>query len=184
MLLIAAFSVVVIVGFPYLAFLPFVAEDIFDVGSSGYGVMSAVSAAAAVVATFWLAGRVHRGSVWRLQAMCGIAFGVGLVLLAVAPDYALALVVLFFLGGATSGFQATNSSLVLTETALEYHGRMQSLLMTGFAVSAVIALPLGILADAVGLRETLAGMGVVCLVSMLAYVVARRRYVARENLPF
>ena len=85
MLLIAAFSVVVIVGFPYLAFLPFVVEDIFDVGSSGYGVMSAVSAAAAVVATFWLAGRVHRGSVWRLQAMCGIAFGVGLVLLAVAP---------------------------------------------------------------------------------------------------
>ena len=61
---------------------------------------------------------------------------------------------------------------------------MQSLLMTGFTVSAVIALPLGILADAVGLRETLAGMGVICLVSMLAYVVARRRYVARENLPF
>lgn len=184
LLLIGAFSVVVIVGFPYLAFLPFVAADVFDVGSGGYGVMSAVSAVAAVVATFWLAGRVNRGSVWHLQAMCGIAFSIGLILLGIVPEYVLALIVLFFVGGATSGFQATNSSLVLTETDLEYHGRVQSLLMTAFAISSIVSLPLGILADAVGLRETLVGMGVVCLVAMAAYVVARRRYVARENLPF
>jgi MFS family permease len=184
MMLVGAFTVIVVVGFPYLAFLPFVAADIFDVGSGGYGVMSAVSAAAAVVATFWLAGRVNRGSVWRLQALCGIAFAIGLVLLGVAPQYWIALVVLFFLGGATSGFQATNSSLVLTETDLEYHGRMQSLLMTGFALSSIIALPLGFLADAVGLRETLVGMGAICFVAMLVYVVSRRRYVAREDLPF
>jgi MFS family permease len=184
MLLVAAFSVVIIVGFPYLVFLPFIADDIFDVGSSGFGVMSAVSAAAAVVATFWLAGRVNRGSLWQLQAGCGLAFAVGLILLGIAPSYTVALVVLFFVGGATSGFQATNSSLVLTETDLEYHGRMQSLLMTAFAVSSIVSLPLGILADAVGLRETLIGMGVVCVGAMLVYVVARRRYVARENLPF
>jgi MFS family permease len=184
LLLIMAFSVVVIVGFPYLAFLPFIAQDIFDVGSTGYGVMSTVSAAAAVIATFWLAARVSRGSVWRLQALCGLGFSVGLVLLAVSPTYGIALVVLFFVGAATAGFQAMNSSLVLTETELEYHGRMQSLLMTGFAVSAIVALPLGFVADAIGLRETLAAMGVICVVAMLAYVVARRRYVARENLPF
>ncbi len=184
MLLVAAFSVVIIVGFPYLVFLPFIADDIFDVGSSGFGVMSAVSAAAAVVATFWLAGRVNRGSLWQLQAGCGLGFAVGLVLLGLAPNYAVALLVLFFVGGATSGFQATNSSLVLTETDLEYHGRMQSLLMTAFAISSIVSLPLGLLADAVGLRETLVGMGVVCIAAMLVYVVARRRYVARENLPF
>ncbi len=184
MLLVAAFSVVIIVGFPYLVFLPFIADDIFDVGSSGFGVMSAVSAAAAVVATFWLAGRVNRGSLWQLQAGCGLGFAVGLVLLGLAPNYAVALLVLFFVGGATSGFQATNSSLVLTETDLEYHGRMQSLLMTAFAISSIVSLPLGLLADAMGLRETLVGMGVVCIAAMLVYVVARRRYVARENLPF
>jgi MFS family permease len=184
MLLVGAFSVVIIVGFPYLVFLPFIAADIFDVGSSGFGVMSAVSAAAAVVATFWLAGRVNRGSLWQLQAGCGLAFSVGLVLLGVAPGYVVALVVLFFVGGATSGFQATNSSLVLTETDLEYHGRMQSLLMTAFAISSIVSLPLGLVADAIGLRETLVGMGVVCFAAMALYVLARRRYVARENLPF
>jgi predicted MFS family arabinose efflux permease len=183
-LLIGAFTIVVVVGFPYLAFLPAVATDLLHVGSGGYGVMSTVSAVGAVVASFWIAGRVVRGSVWQLQALCGIGFAAGLMLLALAPNYALALAVLFFVGGATSGFQSTNNALALTETDLEYHGRVQSLLMTGWAASAIIALPLGLVADSVGLRETLFAMGAICLVGMFAYVVARRRYVAREALPF
>jgi MFS family permease len=184
LLLIGAFTIVVVVGFPYLAFLPAVATDLLDVGSGGYGVMSTVSAVGAVVASFWIAGRILHGSIWRLQAWCGIAFAAGLMVLALAPNYALALAILFFVGGATSGFQSTNNALALTETELEYHGRVQSLLMTGWAASAIIALPLGVVADTVGLRETLFAMGAVCLVGMFAYVVARRRYVLREALPF
>ncbi len=184
LMLVVAFTVVVVVGFPYLAFLPAVATDILHVGSGGYGVMSTVSAIGAVVASFWIAGRVARGNIWYLQAFCGIGFAAGLMLLAVAPTYGIALLVLFFVGGFTSGFQSTNNALALTETDLAYHGRVQSLLMTGWAASAIIALPLGVLADAVGLRETLFVMGVICLVGMGAYVVARRRYVAREKLPF
>jgi MFS family permease len=184
MMLIGAFTLVVIVGFPYLAFLPAVATDVLHVGSGGYGVMSTVSAVGAVVASFWIAGRVVHGNVWRLQALCGAGFAVGLMLLAVAPTYAIALVVLFFVGGLTSGFQSTNNALALTETELEYHGRVQSLLMTGWAASAIVALPLGLVADAVGLRETLFVMGAVCFAGMAAYAVARRRYVAREQLPF
>jgi MFS family permease len=149
-----------------------------------FGVMSTVSAIGAVVASFWIAGRVAHGGVWRLQALCGIGFAVGLMLLAVAPTYGTALVVLFLVGGLTSGFQSTNNALALTETELAYHGRVQSLLMTGWAASAVIALPLGLVADAVGLRETLFAMGAICAAGMGAYVVARRRYVAREALPF
>jgi MFS family permease len=180
MLLITVSTVVVMVGMTYLAFLPTVAADIFDVGSSGYGVMSAVGAIAAVVASFWIAGRVYRTSIWRLQSLCGVALSIGLILLAISPTYALALAALAFLGGTASGYQATNSSLVLTETALEYHGRVQSLMMTGWAASGIIALPLGIVADTVGLRETLFGMGVICLGAMAWYSVARRHYVEQE----
>jgi MFS family permease len=184
LMLIGAFTIVVIVGFPYLAFLPAVATDILHVGSGGYGVMSTVSAIGAVVASFWIAGRVVHGNVWRLQALCGVGFAGGLMLLAIAPTYGLALVALFFVGGLTSGFQSTNNALALTETELEYHGRVQSLLMTGWAASAIVALPLGLVADAVGLRQTLFVMGAICLLGMGVYVVARRRYVTREALPF
>ncbi len=30
-----------------------------------------------LIASFWIAGRVHRTSVWRLQAGCGIALSIG-----------------------------------------------------------------------------------------------------------
>jgi MFS family permease len=181
MLLMVSSTIVVAVGMTYLAFLPTVARDIFDVGSQGYGTMSAVGAVAAVAASFWIAGRVYRTSVWHLQSVFGVALSVSLVLLAIAPTYGIALAVLAALGGATAGYQSSNNSLVLTETELEYHGRVQSLMMTGYALSGMLALPLGVIADAFGLRQTLAGMGVVCLATMIWYILARRRDLLREE---
>jgi predicted MFS family arabinose efflux permease len=181
MLLLVCSTIVVVIGFSYIPFLPSVATQIFDVGSSGYGTMAAVGAVAAVAAAFWIAGRVAHTNIWRLQTVCGVGWGIGLLLLAVSPTYGIALIALAFLGAVTAGYQATNSTLVLTETDLEYHGRVQALMMSGWAAAGVVALPLGIIADAVGLRETIAGMGVVCLATMGWYMLARHRSLAIEE---
>jgi MFS family permease len=184
LLLVVVSIFVIMIGFCYMAFLPTLATDVFDVSASGYGTMSAVSAGGALVASLWIAGQVNHMSVWRLQNLCGLAFGIGILLLGLAPTFVVALVVLVLLGGASSGFQATNSSLVLTETDLEYHGRMQSLMMTGYAASGIVALPLGVVADTIGLRATVVGMGILCTAAMGAYALARRRYVTdEESLP-
>jgi predicted MFS family arabinose efflux permease len=184
LLLVVVAIFVITVGFCYMAFLPTLATEIFDVSASGYGTMSAVSAVGALAATLWIAGQVNHMSVWWLQTVCGLAFGVGIVLLGIAPTFVVALAFLVILGGASSGFQATNSSLVLTETEIEYHGRMQSLMMTGYAGSGIVALPLGIVADSIGLRETLVGMGILCTLAMCWYALVRQRYVTdEESLP-
>lgn len=160
--------VVVMVTFPYIVFLPVIAEDLFDVGATGYGVLTAASAVGALAASFSLAN-VARSLLWSRQAVAGIALAVSLVGLALAPTYPVALAVIVVVGAATAAFQALNSSLVLTIADLEYHGRMQSLLMLSFSGFGLIALPMGILADAVGIRETIAGMGIVAFVAMAAY---------------
>ena len=41
---------VVVIGFPYLTFLPTLADERFDVGAGGYGLMSGVAGFGAVVA--------------------------------------------------------------------------------------------------------------------------------------
>ena len=41
---------VVVIGFPYLTFLPALADERYDVGATGYGVMSGVAGLGAVVA--------------------------------------------------------------------------------------------------------------------------------------
>ena len=64
---------------------------------------------------------------------------------------------------------------MLRLSPIEYHGRLQSLVILGFSGFGLAALPLGIVADAVGLRATLAGMGVVVLVIMAGFGIAHAR---------
>jgi fucose permease len=68
-----------------------------------------------------------------------------------------------------------NNSLVLTLSALEYHGRRQSLMMLSFSGFGMAALPLGAIADRVGLRQTLGGMGATVVLAMVVYILVGRR---------
>ena len=174
-LLIMVSFVVVMVAFPYVAFLPRVATELFDVGSTGYGMLSAVSAVGAVLVSLLVARISSESATWTTQIITGAGFGLGVLALAVAPSFALALFASALIGGAASGFQAVNNSLVLGLSAPEYHGRMQSLMMLSFSGFGMAALPLGMLADAIGLRVTLSLMGVVTLVAIGGYLLLRPR---------
>lgn len=174
-LLIIVSFVVVMVGFPFLAFLPRFATDDLGVGSAGYGFLAAASAVGAVALSMAIAGRSTGRSAWRIQSVTGVAFGVGILALAVAPGYLAAVVTVAAVGAASAGFQAMNNSLVLALSDLEYHGRVQSLMMLSFSGFGMAALPLGVLADHVGLRETLAVMGVTVVAAMSVYLVVTRR---------
>ncbi|MFO1536996.1 MAG: MFS transporter [Actinomycetota bacterium] len=160
LILVVASLGVVMIGYPYLAFLPAVASDLFGVGAGAYGLMSAVTSVGAVVAAF-VGARVANPDLWRRLVVAGIAFGLGIVVLGVTPVFAVGLVVLPAIGAASLMFQTSNQSLLLMLSDFDYHGRLQGLVMLGFSGFGIAALPLGILADAIGLRPTLAGMGLI-----------------------
>ncbi len=166
---------VVMIGFPYLTFLPTLADDRFDVGAVGYGVMSGVAGLGAVIAGLLTAARSTGTRPWATIAWSGAAFGVALIALGVADSYPLALVALAFIGASGLVFQTTTQALLLRVSALEYHGRLQSLVILGFSGFGLMALPLGLLADTFTLRATLAAMGVVVLVITALFSAARYR---------
>ena len=178
--------VVVMIGFPFVAFLPRLATETLDVGSAGYGFLAASSAVGAVFVSLYIAGRSTGRSAWRIQAVSGVLFGVMLIALAVVPSYLLAVVMVAGVGAASAGFQAMNNSLVLTLSDLEYHGRVQSLMLLSFSGFGMAALPLGALADQIGLEETMIGMGAMVVVAMFVYLAlsrrARRRFGEAESL--
>ena len=172
-LLIMTSFVVVMVAFPYVAFMPRVATEMFDVGATGYGLLSAVSAIGAVLISFYAARNSSRESSWRLQTIAGFVFGIGVVLLAGAPVFFLALVAVFVIGAGSSAFQSMNNSLVLGLTDPGFHGRLQSLMMLSFSGFGMAALPLGMLADRIGLRSTFVLMGSVTVAMMVGYLAIR-----------
>ena len=78
------------------------------------------------------------------------------------------------LGAAEIGFVSLNQGLTMRFSDPAYHGRMQSLLMMGFAFFGIIAFPLGFLADAIGIRETLFLQGAVAT-ALLAVILVYAR---------
>jgi len=153
---------VTMVGFPYIAFLPSVSEDFFDRGSAGFALLSLVGAGGGLLAGIAVARTVlSRGP--RVQVLSGVMLAAGLVFLSWAPSFRVALMAAAVVGGSTAGFQSMNATLALSLSSSDYHGRIQSLLGLGFSAFGLVSYPLGLLADRIGLRETLAGMGVVTL---------------------
>ena len=180
-ILIVTSFVVVMMGFPYLAFLPRVATELLDVGAAGYGALSAASAVGALAVSFWVAGRGSRRSMWHVQATSGALFGVAIIALGLAPSVAVGIIVIAGVGGAAAGFQAMNNSLVLGLADFEYHGRIQSLMMLSFSGFGMASLPLGALADAVGLRATFVVMGSVIILAVAVSTLALRSVRQRQS---
>ncbi len=176
---------VVVIGFPYLTFLPTLADERFDVGAGGYGLMSGVAGFGAVVAGIvaprrrWVMQRP-----WPTVALSGGALGASLIALGLAGEFWLALVALLGVGAAGLVFQTTTQSLMLSLSDPDYHGRMQSMVVLGFSGFGLAALPLGLLADAVTLEITIVAMGVAVLVVTAAFagkrIQHRRMVVAVE----
>lgn len=166
---------VTMLGMPYLAFMPTISSDLFGLGSVGYGVLSATSAVGGVAAGLVL-GR-YSASVGRTRVFvaAGAAFGGAICLLAIAPHALVAVVVLLVVGGAMLTFQTSNQSQLLALSDEEYHGRVQGLVMLSFGAFGIAALPLGLLADLVGLRWTLGGMGTGVVAVVAAYALVSRR---------
>ncbi len=153
---------VTMVGFPYIAFLPSVAEDFYGRGSEGFALLSLVGAAGGLFAGVGVARTVlSQGP--RVQVVSGVMLGAGLLFMSWAPSFTIALIAAVVVGGSTAGFQSMNATLALSLSSSAYHGRVQSLLGLGFSAFGLVSYPLGLLADAVGLRQTLAGMGVITI---------------------
>lgn len=150
-------------GFPYVAFLPSVAEDLFGAGPKGYAWLAAIGASGGVGGTLAIAGIAKSPKIWRTHYLSALGFGLGVIGLGLSPNLVTAYCVVFWLGAWSSVFRALNPSLALSVSDPRLHGRMQSLVQLGYSFFGVAALPLGILADSIGLRKTLVFMGIVVI---------------------
>ncbi len=168
-------------GFPHITFLPAMVDDIFELDAWALGLLTTSGAIGAVTTSLVLANS-HRSRLPTLQARAGLLFGVTLVGFALAQPYWAAVLVMVFVGASSSAFQALNNSLVLSIADVEYHGRVQSLIMLSFTGFGLVALPMGLAADTYGIRPTMAGMGLAVIIAMTGGNLWRRR-IGRPELP-
>ena len=173
-LLLMSFTVVSI-ALPYQGFLASIARSVFDRGAVGLGALSSVAAAGALIATLLAAGLTSHRRIWHLQAAAGAGFTVALIGFALAPNFPTALAIIFFTGALASGFQSLNNALAMTLCDQTYYGRVQSLVNLNWSLFGILSLPLGAVADLIGIRTTLLLMGAVALACLTVLQLLARR---------
>jgi MFS family permease len=173
-LLVSSF-VVIMFGFNYVVFIPALVKDTFGLDNDSWvGLISSAASIGAVAVGLWLAGRADEPGRWRVMVVTGAIFGGGVVALAVSPTFWVAVVVVVIIGGGTTGYQSLSNAIALNLTEPSHQGRVQSLLQLSFAGFGIAALPLGLLAEAVGRRQAMALMGIVATLAIVLYWVVER----------
>lgn len=183
-LLTLAFMGMIAAGYSYQVILPgFLSNDLAR-DQKDIGWMLGVGAIAGLAVTVGVASLAGSKHAWRLMLGSGVILGVALVLLAASSNFALALGAMLLVGGGSSGFQLLNNALVMQESDPAFYGRVMSITMLAWGLNGLAGFPFGLLADAVGERQTLFVMGVLVLgvsvATALVQGVLNRREPVRE----
>ena len=185
LILLMAGTIPMLLAMPHQNLLPVFAEDVWDVGPVGLGLLQTLAgvgglAGAAVAANL---GGVRRQG--RLMTAAMALFGVFIALFALTPSFGPALLLilcadLFAMVGMTM-----NNTLIQSTIPDQVRGRVMSLMMMTFGITPLGTLPAGWIAREFGVRVAVAGGGLLLVLFSLGLFLLSRTYRRLDRLdPF
>jgi MFS family permease len=154
--------------------LPVMARQGLHVGASGFGFMTSAMGVGAVVGGLFVATKGKTGL--PTLVLAASAFGVVLLLAALAPSLPTELVALALAGGASISFMSTANSTLQLSAAPSMRGRVMALWFVAFQGSTPIGGPIiGWVMAQAGARAGLGLGGITCLLTALLGLLALRR---------
>ena len=155
-------------GMPYLSMLPVFAEDVLEVGSLGYGLLSAASGVGAVVGGIGLARLGDTPHKLRLFNGCYLLFVASLIVFSLSPWMWLSLILMFVIGISSMSCISVGVVILQQNTPRELQARVMSLWTWGIALAFLGALPVGAVSERFGAPITMAATAALGVVSGLA----------------
>lgn len=177
------FITVVMFSFGFMTVLPGLLENELGRDAEDLGVLLTVEAGAGLLLNVFLAGMVSGPRAWAIMLALAGTLGGAFFLLAAAPSFGVAVAAMLIFGPAISGFMLTNNALIMGATDPAFYGRVMSLTMIAFGAQGVLALPVGVIADAIGERETLILEGAIVLSATLIATAIYTVSIRGRSLP-
>jgi len=174
-LLVLYFVSVIVTGLSYVTLLPGLVEHALGRSADAVPTLFLTSALGGLAVTFVTARSADSERTLPLFIAMPFVFAAGLLALAAAPSYRGAVLAMLLVGAGFSGFQTLNAAVIVRSTEPAYFGRVFSLSMLAFAGVSLVSLPVGLLADAIGERATLALLAAVMLAIASATSLRLRR---------
>ena len=162
--------VVALTSIPYFVLLPGMVIDVFGRDALELGAITSASSVGAIFVTVAAASVVHRPAAWSLFLGTSFVFGLVVIAFGFAPNFAIAMLIIVLLGAVEMGYISFVLGLGMAYSHRRYDGRVQALIVSSFSFLGFVSLPIGLLADTIGVRATLIFEGAVG--SILIAVVA------------
>lgn len=164
--------VIELFGWPYLILMPVFARDVFGLGAAGLGMLMSITGVGALFGSLALAflGDFRRKGLLLLSFI--FLFGLGLALFSNSESLYLSLLFLFIVGGVSIGCFTLTNTLVQSNTAHEVRGRVMSIYTMTWSVETFGALPIGALAETVGVSLAVSAGGLfLALLAIVALIL-------------
>jgi len=136
-----------IFGFPYVAMVPVIGDQILGQGAVATGMLLSADAAGALAGALLIANFARQHHFSAIYFYCSIVFLGGVLAFSLSQFYTLSLVFLFLSGLGVAGFAAMQSTIVFTAAPPEMRGRLMGVLAVCIGVNPLGILQVGILAD-------------------------------------
>lgn len=170
----------ILLGMPFQQLLPVFQEEVLEVGPSMLGIMFAMVGIGALVGSLsaaYLSNSEHMGVI---QIITGLAFGATLLALGLITWLPASLLILILIGATSQTYLTINRSLLMLNSENSLYGRVMSVYIMQWYLMPVALLPLGALADQIGVDWTVVVTGVI-ITAFLGIMIGRNPAFFRER---
>ena len=145
-----------LLAMPFQTLLVVFAEDVWDVGASGFGVLQMFAGLGGLVGSVYVAWDAESHQRLRRMMASIVAFGCTLFLFSISPWFLLALPLVLLADVFVSIFMVLNNTAIQLLIPDSVRGRVMSLLMMSFGLTPLGTLPMSWIADQYGPRIAVA----------------------------
>ena len=137
---------------PFQNLMVVFADQVWQVGERGLGIMMGLSGLGGVIGSVWVAQRGERIDRVNIMTINAMLFGLLLIAFALAENFYLALVPLIIANACASASQTLNNTAAQLLVDDQQRGRMSAFMMMAFGLTPLGVLPLAYLAQLIGVQ--------------------------------
>ncbi len=140
---------------PFQNLLVVFADEVWQVGERGLGILMAAAGLGGVIGSVWMAHRGDESKRTRLMVITTLLFGVFLGAFSLTPSFWIALVPLIIANICASAGQTLNTTCTQLLIEDEYRGRVSAIMLMTFGLMPMGVVPLAVLASNFGVQTAI-----------------------------
>lgn len=158
---------------PFQTLLVVFAEDVWDTGSRGLGILQGAAGVGGIVGSLVVAWRAKNPTM-RLMLYSLFAFAGGLLLFAISPWFLLGVAMVVFADVFIAMFQTLNNTAINLIIPDHVRGRVMSMMMMTFGLTPLGTVPVSAAAEAFGAPAAVAGASIVSVLAVTGFMFWNR----------